>query len=80
MKWSIYAILLTGTLLAGCSNNVNRAFYEGFKSQNDGYKTPNERVTSPPSPSYDTYTKERESLKQDDPATEKNGYPESAVK
>ena len=70
MRWSIKTILLTLLLLAGCSSNVNRAFYEGFKSQNDGYKTPNERLTSPPAPSYDVYKKERDSLKKTDPAVE----------
>jgi len=79
MGWSIKAILLSLTILAGCSDNVNRAFYEGFKSQNEGYKTPNERAMTP-TPSYGTYQKERESLKQNNPAEEKNGDPESSVK
>ena len=72
MKWPIYAILLTGILLAGCSNNVNRAFYEGIKSQNEAYKTPTERANAPSTPSYDTYQKERERLQQTDHASEKN--------
>ena len=70
MESLIKTILLALLLLGGCSNNVNRAFYEGIKSQNDGYKTPNERVTSPPAPSYDIYNKERNNLKKTDPTTD----------
>jgi hypothetical protein len=69
MKWLSTAGLLTAILLAGCSSNMDRAFYEGFKSQNEGYKTPNERAMNP-APSYDTYSKERESLKQKTPSAE----------
>jgi hypothetical protein len=79
MKLSATTILLSGLLLAGCSDNVNRAFYEGFKSQSEGYKTPNERAMTP-TPSYGTYQKEKESLKQNDPAAETNVSPASAVK
>ena len=79
MKLSATTILLSGLLLAGCSDNVNRAFYEGFKNQNDAEKTPNERAMTP-TPSYGTYQKERESLKQNDPAAEANVSPASAVK
>lgn len=57
------ADLLAAILLAGCSGTIDRAFYEGIKSQNEGYKTPDERAMNP-GPSYDTYSKERESLKQ----------------
>ena len=71
MGWQIKAILFTLIFLAACSNNVNRGLYEGFKSQNDGYKTPNERVTSPPAPSYDVYKKERDRLKEGESATDK---------
>ena len=79
MNLSATTILLSGLLLAGCSDNVNRAFYEGFKNQNDAEKTPNERAMTP-TPSYGTYQKERESLKQNDPAAEANVSPASAVK
>lgn len=65
MKWLSTAGLLTAILLTGCSSNVDRAFYEGFKSQNEGYKTPDERAMNP-TPSYDAYNKERESLNQKD--------------
>ena len=57
-------ILLSGLLLAGCTGDPYRGLYDGIKSQNEGYKTPTERATSPSSPSYDSYQKERESLKQ----------------
>ena len=72
MQWSIKIFLMTCVLLAGCSNNVNRAFYEGFKSQNDGYKTPNEKTTSPPAPSYDVYKKERDNLQSSDPSLDQH--------
>jgi len=49
--------------MAGCSSNVNRAFYEGIKNQNEAYKTPNERAMNP-APSYDSYIKEQEELKK----------------
>lgn len=64
MKLSIYAVLLAGLFLAGCTSDPYRGLYEGIKSQNEGYKTPTERAATPSSPSYDTYQKERESLKQ----------------
>lgn len=84
MERSINAILPSCTilaclLLAGCSDNVNRAFYEGFKNQNDAEKTPNERAMTQ-TPSYGTYQKERESLKQNDPAAGNDTSPASAVK
>ena len=79
MKLSATTILLSGLLLAGCSDNVNRAFYEGFKNQNDAEKTPNERAMTP-TRSYGTYQKERESLKQKDSAEETNASPASGVK
>ena len=79
MKLSATTILLSGLLLAGCSSNVNRAFYDGFKSQSEGYKTPNERAMTQ-TPSYGTYQKERESLKQNDHAEENNTSPASGVK
>lgn len=79
MKLSATTILLSGLLLTGCSDKVNRAFYEGFKNQNDAEKTPNERAMTP-TPSYGTYQKERESLKQNDPAAEANVSPASGVK
>jgi hypothetical protein len=79
MKLSATTIFLAGLLLAGCSDNVNRAFYEGFKNQNDAEKTPNERAMTPTS-SYGTYQKERENMKQNDPAEEINASPASAVK
>lgn len=79
MKLSATTILLSGLLLAGCSDNMNRAFYEGFKNQNDAEKTPNERALTP-TPSYGTYQKERESLKQKDSAAETNASPASGVK
>ncbi|HUX89216.1 MAG TPA: hypothetical protein VMV48_00810 [Gallionellaceae bacterium] len=40
-------LLLPVLLLAGCSSNVNRAFYEGIKSQNEVNKTPSERAMTP---------------------------------
>lgn len=79
MRSSTKIILLSALLLAGCSNNVNRAFYEGIKTQTEGYKTPNERAVTP-TPSYDTYIKERDSLKQNDPASEKNESTDFSLK
>lgn len=69
MKWMNTAGIFTVILLAGCSSNMDRAFYEGFKSQNEAYKTPDERAMNP-SPSYDAYNKERDKLKQTDPSSE----------
>ncbi len=69
MKWLSTAGIFMAILVSGCSSNMDRAFYEGIKSQNEGYKTPNERAMNP-TPSYDTYSKERESLKQKDPSAE----------
>ena len=63
MKWKIRLTLLALALLAGCSNSMNRNWYEGFKSQSEANRTPAERATEP-SPSYDIYTKEREKLKK----------------
>lgn len=62
MGQSFKLILPTLILVAGCSSNVNRAFYEGIKNQNEAYKTPNERAMNP-TPSFDTYSKESEKLK-----------------
>lgn len=69
MQWILTAGFFTAILLAGCSGNMDRALYEGIKSQNEGYKTPNERVMNPV-PSYDSYKKEREILKQKEPSAE----------
>lgn len=74
------ALLLSLLLLAGCSGNVNRAFYEGIKSQNEAYKTPTERANAPSTPSYDSYQKERERLQQNNPAAEKNMSPDFNLK
>lgn len=54
-------------LLSGCSGNMNRSLYEGIKLQNEANKTPGERAITP-TPSYDSYQKERENLN-------KNAYP-----
>jgi len=84
MGWSTKSILLSGAmlaclLLAGCSDNMNRAFYDGLKNKNDAGKSPNERAMTT-APNYGTYQKERESLKQNDPAAETNVSPASGVK
>jgi len=63
MKWSFFTIMLTAMLVAGCSSNMDRGLYEGIKSQNEGYKTPNERAMNP-APSYDTYKKDKENLER----------------
>lgn len=84
MKGFIYAVLLSciflaGTLLTGCSSNVNRALYESIKTQNEVYKTPSERAMTP-APSYDTYQKERDGMKQPETASEKNVSPDFNLK
>ena len=61
MNGAIRIILLALVLLAGCTGNISRGFYEGIKSQKDATRSPNERAMEPV-PSYDTYTKEREKL------------------
>ncbi len=61
MKYSYSLIFLTLILMAGCSSNANRAFYDGIKNQNEAYKTPAERALNP-SPSYDAYSKEKGKL------------------
>ncbi|MGV8933266.1 MAG: hypothetical protein ACOH1I_01490 [Gallionellaceae bacterium] len=61
MQRSFGLIFLMLVLMAGCSSNTKRAFYEGIKNQNEAYKTPAERAMNP-SPSFDTYTKEKGKL------------------
>ena len=63
MKMLIKTTVFALVLLAGCSNSMNRNWYEGFKSQSEANRTPAERA-SDPSPSYDAYSKEREKLKK----------------
>jgi len=79
MKLSTTPILLTGLLLASCSNDPYRGFYEGIKSQSDGYRTPTERAVNPPT-SYDAYKRERENLKQNEPDTAKEETPDFNLK
>lgn len=55
--------------LSGCSNNAQRALYEGIQTQNEINKSPAERALKP-TPSYETYRKERESLKQNEAVAE----------
>jgi formaldehyde-activating enzyme involved in methanogenesis len=61
MRLSTGLTLLMFLLLAGCSSNAKRAFYEGIKNQNEAYKTPAERAMNS-SPSYDEYSKEKQKL------------------
>lgn len=63
------SLLLAFTLSAGCSGKMNRAFYEGIKTQNEAKKTPAEHAMAP-TPSFDNYRKERESLKRNESASE----------
>ena len=61
MQRSFGLSFLMLVLLAGCSSNAKRAFYDGIKNQNEAYKTPAERALNP-SPSYDAYSKEKAKL------------------
>lgn len=79
IKLSTTTILLSGLLLASCSNDPYRGFYEGIKSQNEGYRTPTERAVNPTT-SYGAYKKERESLKQKEPDTAKEETPDFNLK
>ena len=60
---TIYTLILIPTLLAGCAGNFSRGLYEGIKTQNEINQTPAERAMNP-GPSYDSYSKERESLRK----------------
>lgn len=62
-------LLFALLVFSGCSNNAQRALYEGIKTQNEINKTPAERAITP-TPSYETYRKERESLKQNETVKE----------
>ncbi len=53
------ALALGTWLLAACTNDPYQGLYEGIKGNNDAHRTPTERATTP-SPSYDTYKKERD--------------------
>ena len=53
------ALALCSLLLAACANDPYQGLYEGIKGNNDAKRTPTERATMP-SPSYDTYKKERD--------------------
>jgi hypothetical protein len=52
-------ILLSCGSLSACGNDPYQGYYEGIKNQNELKKTPQERAMNP-SPSYDTYKKERD--------------------
>ncbi len=79
MKWSFLAISLTCFLLASCSN-MSRGIYEGNKSYKESKKSPVERSTTLPTPSYTEYQKEREKLKQTNPAADKEDSPDFNLK
>jgi hypothetical protein len=64
-------IILLSLTLSGCASDPYQGIYEGIKSHNEGMKTPNERAMITPSPSYDSYKKERDQLQQNAPAAEK---------
>ncbi len=55
-------ILAIAFALAACSSDMYGSMYEGIKSRVDSMRTPMEREVSP-TPSYDTYKKEREEKK-----------------
>ena len=78
MKYSPITISLICLLSAGCSN-LYRGIYEGNKNVNEADKSPNERVMTP-TPGYDRYQREREELKQTDPATDNNDSPDFNLK
>ncbi len=51
--------ILAVLALTACGEDPARNMYEGIRGHNDARRTPNERAISP-SPSYDSYKKERE--------------------
>lgn len=53
------ALAVCAWLLAACTSDPYQGLYEGIKGNNDAKRTPAERATTP-SPSYDTYKKERD--------------------
>ena len=69
MKFTRVAIFLTAVYLTGCANSMEHAFYNGIQNQNEYFKTHDERAMNP-SPSYNNYRKERESLTKKVPADE----------
>ena len=57
------SLLLIGTLLAasGCtSERAAQNVYEGIQNRNESLKTPQEKASEPPPPSYPDYEKERQ--------------------
>jgi hypothetical protein len=78
MNWPTLSILLSGLLLAGCSN-LYQGVYEGNNIYKDAARTPDERAMTP-SQSYGTYQKDRGKLQQEDAATEKNESPDFNLK
>lgn len=46
-------------ILSGCGSDPYRGVYEAVKSRNESMQSPTERSVTP-TPSYDTYQKERE--------------------
>lgn len=77
--------LLTSTLFTGCHSNVNKVLYDTIQlydttqNRNEHLKTPHERALTP-TPSYDAYKKERETLKQNDPVQDKNESTDFSLK
>ena len=51
--------LLWLQLLAGCTDNVRRGIYEGFRVRNDLQNSPSERVGKQEAPDYQQYERLR---------------------
>ena len=50
-------------LISGCAGDLEHRVYDNIKNRDDRFKSPTERAMSP-TPSYEAYRKERESLKK----------------
>ena len=59
MSKANHFVILIILLLTACGSDFYQGLYEGVKSVNDAKRTPAARAISP-TPSYDTYKKERE--------------------
>ena len=66
VRWLSKSGVLVCLAFAACTSDPFQGIYEAIKNRNEALKTPAERATSPPTPSYDAYKKERERMQHDD--------------
>ncbi|HEU0187521.1 MAG TPA: hypothetical protein VFR06_06475 [Gallionellaceae bacterium] len=59
MRLTLAILVTMSATLSACSGDPYRGVYEAVKSRNESAQTPTERSVTP-TPSYDSYQKERE--------------------